>query len=286
MNNNSRDDIINNRQKDYNDVNYALLNMNAKLNIGNYRKKQEDAVLLLVHPQNSNFKLLAVADGMGGLLNGAKASNIALFEIINWFENLPQDYYVKEKCIYQELYTILKCIDEKIRINCQTGGTTLSIAIISQNNTILLNVGDSRIYIYNEGKLQQISIDHSISWDMFVDGKIKQKDDIRFHRQNHLITSRLGCDKKKLVINDEIIKNMDYYRIFLFSDGITDCLSDIELKTIISNNDNSNLVNLISNAALNSTTASVNLDLTEYYDIICGGKDNQAIATFVKERKK
>lgn len=285
-NNSSRNDIINNRQKDYDSISYTLLNMNANLNKGNFRARQEDAVLLLHHPLNNDFKLLAVADGMGGLQNGGKASNLALFEIINWFEKLSPEYYTKEKNIYLDLCDTLQYIDEKIRRICKMGGTTLSVAIISKNNTMLLNIGDSRIYIYDGNILNQISVDHSISWNMFVNGQIKEKDDIRFHRKNHLITSRLGGEKKMLIINNEIVENNDYKGIFLFTDGITDCLSDNELQKIINNNINNNVVDLIASFALNNTSKRINLDLTEYYDIVHGGKDNQTIATLIKRKEK
>jgi serine/threonine protein phosphatase PrpC len=90
----SKNDIIHNQQHILKRVKYLLKNMNACSDIGNERTKQEDSVLLLEHINNPNFRLLAVADGMGGLLLGGKASNLTLFEMIKWFERLPLSYII------------------------------------------------------------------------------------------------------------------------------------------------------------------------------------------------
>ncbi|MGN1000537.1 MAG: PP2C family protein-serine/threonine phosphatase [Bacilli bacterium] len=257
--------------------------MSACIDKGILRKNQEDAVLILHHPLNDNFKLLAVADGMGGLENGSAASNLALFELIRWFEEIPIQYFISESKIYSEISDILNKIDLIIREKCYNGGTTLSLAIVSQKNTLLLNVGDSRIYILNREIFKQISIDHSISWELYLEKKILHKDDIRFHRKNHLITSRLGCENKMLIIDKQIIQNIDYEEIFLFSDGVTDCLSDLQLQNIINTNNKYYIAEEIVNQALVTDSRSNNLDLDEYYDMIQGGKDNTTVATLVKK---
>ena len=167
----SMKDIINNQQYQYKRMNYLMDGITACTDIGNARLKQEDAVLLLPHLNNPEFKLLAVADGMGGLSFGSKASNLALLELIKWFQNLSESYYYNETKINMELEFKLHEIDYLIRKSCINGGTTLSLAIVCKNNTIFINIGDSRIYIHKGSIFEQISNDRSISYDLFLKGK-------------------------------------------------------------------------------------------------------------------
>ena len=70
-----------------------------------YRDNQEDAGLIMVHPSNPNFKLMVVADGMGGHDNGEVASATVISQIKEWFENdVSPEYYEKT----EELQEMLK----------------------------------------------------------------------------------------------------------------------------------------------------------------------------------
>lgn len=279
----SKTDIINNKQHLLKRVKYLLSNMNACSDIGSVRKKQEDSVLLLEHINNFNFRLLAVADGMGGLSFGGKASNLALFEIIKWFESLSSAYYYNESKIYAELKLKLHEIDLLIRNICIEGGTTLALAIICEKNTLFVNIGDSRIYVHRENYFEQISTDHSSSFDLYLKGQIASKDNIRFHKRNHLLNSRLGGVKKLLKIEDIVLYNTEYDSTILVTDGISDCLPDDRLKSLIDKFENDiYLSEIMVDQALSFNSTNNELDLSEYYDRIEGGKDNATAAIFSK----
>ena len=111
---------------------------------------------------------------------------------------------------------------------------------------------------------------------MLDDGVIVDSNDVRFHKKNNLILSRLGCEKKLLTIdfNELDIDKVDY--LFLFSDGITDCISDSTLEKIIRRK-YKNVSNVIMREVLTKNSYSGNLNLDEYYDKIEAGKDNASI---------
>ena len=279
----SREEIIKDIQKTYNRRTYIFDNMAACMDKGLYRKIQEDAVLLLSHPLLSNFKLLAIADGMGGLNQGEKASNTTLLEIIRWFETTPISYYEKELPLYKEIIKKINEIDGRIRRLYSDSGTTLSLAIITKYNSQLINIGDSRIYLSNDKSFFQISEDHSLTWNMYKNSEIT-KEMIRFHKQNNLITSKIGGEKKNLIIDNKIIQNDEYNKLILFSDGVTDCLSEETIEKII-NDDNIPLeikVELVINKALYTKSINNYLDTENYYNIINGGKDNASVAIYKK----
>lgn len=277
-------DIINNAQVSKKQVVYHENNIYAASNIGKIRSTQEDSLIILRHPYNFNFCLIAIADGMGGLDNGAYASNLALLEIFKWFIQLPKDCYYIEKDIYKELVNKVYYIDSLIRKKCNKGGTTLSIAIVSAHNTIFLNLGDTRIYIYKNYHLQQISIDHSISWNLYEKKIIENKDDIRFHKDNNLIYSRLGCEARRMTISSRILKNIDYDYILILSDGVTDCLSDELIRKNIKSYNDVNIAEELVKLSLDTNSYQNYLETSHFYSQIFGGKDNSTAIVLKKSR--
>lgn len=258
--------------------------MNGYSDIGKTRNIQEDSLLLLEHSLNSNFKLLAIADGMGGLSLGAKASNLVLFELIKWFEKLPSFYYYSENNIYDRLVDKIYEMDLQIRKSCLGGGTTLAVAIVCDKNTFFVSVGDSRIYINKGGKFYQLSTDHSSSFNLYLKGQIINKEDIRFHKRNHLINSRLGCAERKLKIDKNVLYNTEYDTSILVTDGVSDCLSDSLLLDIINKIDcHTNLSKNIVNRALTSISVNDDLDSSQYFNLIEGGKDNTTAVVYSKK---
>ena len=275
-------DIILNRQFYKKQLNYHLKNICACSDIGKQRNRQEDSILVLENPLDNDIKIIAVADGMGGLSNGGKASNIALLNLAKWFlydlkcNNNLNNFIDKLKIMINE-------IDIMIRNNCNGGGTTLSTAIILKNNTIFINIGDSRIYIKNNNNFFQLSKDHSIVWDMYEKGEIINKDDMRFHKKNNLITSRLGCESKRLKIDFNILDNLSYDDIFPFTDGVTDCLSDDVINKIVEDNSHADISRVIVKNAISTNSYNLNLNPDEYYNEIYGGKDNSSAVVFSKK---
>lgn len=252
-------------------------------NIGLERNKQEDSILIISHHLNCDFKMVAVADGMGGLENGSLASNLTLYYLINWFNGLPVEYYYNVKNIISEFQNKIEYIDEIIREKCNGGGTTLSVAIKLNSITFTASVGDSRIYIFNKDDFKQINKDSNIAWDLYEKGKILEKDDIRFHKKNNLLLSSVGGKKKNLNIEINNLYNDEYSKLFIFSDGVTDCLPEIELyKVIYSSSDNEVTSNLVTSSLYYT---SYNYDLNDdYYKCINGGKDNSSAVMLVKRK--
>ena len=275
------EDILKNRQKDYISVEYGISNIFAIMDIGKERKTQQDGILILQHPIYSFVKLIAVADGMGGLEDGEIACNLALLQLSKWFlQNFRYDSNIN--LIKKNIYNLLENIDLFIRNNCN-GGTTLALSIILDDYTLFFNIGDSRIYIQTNNKFYQLSKDHSITWNLYNSGIIKEKDHIRFHKNSNLLLSRLGCKKKLLEVDFKILNNYDYDNIYLFTDGITDCLSDFQIFNIIQNNSDNKILRNLINASNNMITYNKSLLTDEYYDRIIGGKDNMSAIVYKKK---
>lgn len=280
----SCNDVIYNRQKNFMSVDYFLNNMSASSNVGNVRKTQEDAVLLLEHYLNPEIKLLALADGMGGLENGEKASNLSLLLLIQWFLNLPEKTLKKDKELLKMLREQIYIIDDRIRDACERGGTTLSLALVSKTNTIFMNVGDSRSYLHIDGNLVQISNDHSYSYMLYEEGHIENLDDVRFHKKNHLLTSSLGGSKRQLMIEENTLNNKEFDKIILTTDGITDCMSNEEIESVVAEHKNLYISHYLVKKSLSSVSVNNSLDSEFYYNEIEAGKDNSTSACYIRSR--
>ena len=283
--NKCKQDILSGNQIKNHHNEYALDgNMYAINDVGKKRTNQEDSVLILTHPSNKDFKLLVVSDGMGGHMNGELASGYVVTEMMKWFESLDVSLFERE----QELRNLFK--EEIIKISkdfystyCYkygrlTPGATFTGAIVGKNKTIVGNVGDSRTYISKNGDLSQVTTDDSLVQILYQSGEIKNKDDMRFHVDSNKVTQHMG---QGIMISPDTIflNNNDYDLLMLFSDGITDCLSDNNIKIITKSTPRDLLAKTIIEKA--KVTNSVRNDLGEqYYNRIEGGKDNESVAIY------
>lgn len=246
------------------------------LNIGKGRINQEDAILLMENNEFKDFKLIALADGMGGLENGEIASNAILRSVLEWFEALKSYYYYCPRLVYEDFMSSLSYFDKCVREKSGKGGTTLSIAIVTNNDTICFNVGDSRIYTFSN-HLTQISTDQSIAWRLYEKRKIKFKEDIIFSKEKNLITSSFGNPKYRFSPICKIIPNRKYKYLILMSDGITDIITDDEIEDIIYEYGYKGFVENVIQAAMGKTKVQDYLDKNEYYESVTGNDNLSAI---------
>ena len=186
--------------------------------LGLHREGNEDSGL--VSP-----KLIAVADGMGGHAGGEVASRIAVTTL------------VAAKSIPDFLLSITNDIDGAILSNSKSDpelegmGTTLTVLHINGDTAELLHVGDSRCYAFSGGKLNQLSIDHTVMQELIDQGRITPEEALS-HPQRSLLTQALmGSSEIKPVLQLYPLKLGDQF--LLCSDGLTSVLSDLEIVKII-----------------------------------------------------
>ena len=252
--------------------------------IGNSRDNQEDATLIMHHPENPNYRLVAVADGVGGLQSGEIASSYTLTSIAKWFEELD----VSELEYPDDLNPLMCGIVSKINkelFDEYHGDTacTLVFAVVANGKTVVVNVGDSRAYIYKDKSLSQLTVDDSVVFDRYLKGIIT-KDDIRFEEDNNYIKRSVGGEKS-IIIHD--VKTVgDYDLLLFFTDGVTDILTDDEIKLISETTPVEEIAKkIVEQSLLTSIKKRILLEDGEYEDkIINGGKDNTTAAVLVGKR--
>lgn len=193
----------------------------SKTHVGCVREHNEDS--LAVAPP-----LYVVCDGMGGHAAGEVASEIAVTTIVERAPRRPDAYELGQAVEAANLAIIHAAEEGKGRAGM---GTTCTAAMLENERLIIAQVGDSRAYLLHNGKLQQITRDHSLMADLIESGRITP-DEARSHPQRSVITRALGSDPRTEPDLYEINVNTGD-RLLLCSDGLSTMLEDPEIADIM-----------------------------------------------------
>jgi protein phosphatase len=106
-------------------------------------------------------------------------------------------------------------------------GTTLTAAVIYDGSLVIAHVGDSSLFLYQEGKLRKITRDHTLAEQMLSDGLLMQED-MKSNGYNHVLTRAVGVESQVEVdIYQLEVTKGDW--ILLSTDGLTDLVTDKEI---------------------------------------------------------
>ena len=192
--------------------------------VGRVREHNEDAVL-------AEPPLFAVADGLGGHQAGEIASTIAI-EMLVANAPLHADSKALARAIHAANRAVIQAAEER---SGRSGmGTTLTAAIIEGPRIAIAHVGDSRAYLFHEGRLTQITEDHSMVADMVRRGQISEAES-RLHPNRSVITRALGTDPN-MSADTYDIQTVPGDRLLLSSDGLTGMLHDDEIARLLQAN--------------------------------------------------
>lgn len=201
-----------------------------------YHSKNEDS-LNVTDNKYANYKLLIIADGVGGIFGGEIASNYTVLEISNYFENYIFNGDLNQ-IVNDFKNKIIQVSEDLINMYGDNNPcTTLTMAIVLHDKTIVFNVGDSRCYaITDKDKIKLITSDHSVVWDKYIKTNLISIDDLRFAPNNNVILSYVGSSNA-IMIDSFIIDNEMFSSLILCSDGVGDVLSQEELRAIVVDKD-------------------------------------------------
>ena len=197
--------------------------------IGKHRNKNEDYYFY-------EEDLFIVADGMGGHNAGEVAANETVFQLCNIVKEAhenphsPEEWEeILEKAIAETNTHVFQLSQTSKELEGM--GTTLCLALITNSIIIYAHVGDSRIYRIRKNRITQLTRDHSLKDDLIAKGELDESRALSFPYKN-VITRAIGTQENVLPdIRAEPIEPEDIY--FLCSDGLTDPLSDAQIRDII-----------------------------------------------------
>jgi len=225
----------------------------ALSDVGRQRSANEDSFV-------ESPPFFAVADGMGGAKAGEVASKIAAdaFAEADW---PPAEGEAQLREIAQSanrrIYDLAQAEESRRGM-----GTTLTAALVSEDEVSLGHVGDSRAYLLRDGELEQLTRDHSLVAELERTGQIGPGE-AEHHPQRSIITRALGPERDVDVDTYTVAGRAD--DVFLLcSDGLTSMISSDEVASI-----------LRSAATLDEAATSLVRSANQ-----SGGKDNITVVLF------
>lgn len=199
--------------------------------VGSLRQTNQDAVYSSLEPVGNLDNLFIVADGMGGHLAGEYASFQAIQETVKVIRKS------EEKRPVRLLEMGITCANEAIFQTAQQDkdkrgmGTTMVAATVVEEQLVVANVGDSRLYVWKGQQLEQITKDHSVVEELIRQGELTREES-RFHAKKSVITRAVGAEAQvKIDIFDIPLHQVSY--ILMCTDGLTNMVSEEHISRIL-----------------------------------------------------
>ena len=202
---------------------------------GKVRSHNEDSVTI-INNDKSEF-VLAIADGMGGHKAGEVASMIAINHIRDSFYKLDTLGTKEEAIEWRRL--IVKEINDKIfdyakeHPESKGLGTTLVIAIKTNDYILYGNIGDSSGFVIKNNTLHKVTKDHTYVSMLLSNGRLTEEN-AKNHPGKNLLTRALGANNPIEIDIFDIDTSVK--GLFLCSDGLTNMLTEEQIEKILNSN--------------------------------------------------
>lgn len=214
-----------------------IIKTGFKSDRGTVRHNNEDSCFVMPKEQ-----FYMVADGVGGNNAGEEASSLAVSSIAEYIKANPLTVVEKDEDVCKYINDCVEMANQKVikhakeERNNAGMATTLVVCHIRDGKAFFANAGDSRAYIFRNGKLCQITEDHSYV-NKLLKGGIISEEEAKNHSQKNMITKALGAEN---------VVNGDLYHaeleigdiIVLCTDGLYGELSTEEMEEILDTNEN------------------------------------------------
>jgi protein phosphatase len=199
------------------------------------RSHNEDSIAA-----DATLGLAVLADGMGGYNAGEVASGIAvelikveLRKALGDKNSEKLDDASVERLIADHGARANTAIYQAAQSHPQYAGmgTTLVVALWHDNRMVVGHIGDSRLYRWRGGTLEQVTRDHSLLQEQIDSGMIT-KEQARHSQNKNLVTRAVGIDPDvETEVHTYPVQPGDVY--LLCSDGLSDMVSDEDIETTL-----------------------------------------------------
>jgi serine/threonine protein phosphatase PrpC len=186
----------------------------VKSDPGRRRRRNEDSYV--VEPP-----LFAVADGMGGAQAGEVASRLAAGALKEGGDTVEELIQEANRRVHQ------RSIEDPQAAGM---GTTVTVAVVENDHVRIGHVGDSRAYLIRDGKLEQLTQDHSLVGELVRSGKLAQEE-AETHPQRSVITRAVGTDPD-VDVDTFVIDPQEGDLFLICSDGLTDMVTDTAIERL------------------------------------------------------
>ena len=179
--------------------------------------------------------VMAVADGMGGLAAGERASMLALVSGLQlvlrsaeWHVRIDEQ---ASRVLVEQMRQYFRQVDRMLVAEAEADrslagmGTTLTVAYSVGADAFIAHAGDSRAYLYRAGLLHQLTHDHTVAQSLADAGAIRPEE-VHTHARRHVLTNYLGGPPFGLQPECVTLRLAHGDRLLLCSDGLTEMVDD------------------------------------------------------------
>jgi len=208
----------------------------AQTDVGCQRENNEDSFGYWEAEEDEEFsrkgRLAIVADGMGGYEGGQEASRIAVESVISFYRDFKGD---PQQALAEALQSAHRQIREQAATHPEFAGmgTTCTGLVIVQESLYYAHVGDTRLYLIRDGKIAQLTRDHSYVGRL-VESGLLSREEAEQHPQRNILTAAMGT-AIELVLDSpgqpERLRAGD--RIVLCTDGLWGQVRDSEILEVV-----------------------------------------------------
>ncbi len=205
--------------------------------VGRVRQNNEDSYLI-----SDQQKLYIVSDGMGGEMAGEVASKTVVAVLPRLLEQhlrgiLPMTSQTVERVLRDRIVELSQSLQRESagQAGMKGMGATVALALLRGSSAHLAHMGDSRIYLYRDGELTQLTQDHSITALLIASGDITPEE-----AQHHPARGKLSrfVGMEGVVYPDvQTIKLRAGDQLLVCSDGLSGPVSCGEIAAILSAHD-------------------------------------------------
>jgi protein phosphatase len=194
------------------------MKMVSRTHAGLQRMRNEDALRI-----DADAGIAVLADGMGGLMAGSEASQLAVEHV---FMALAASTVRNTKQLHDAISRAHQAISEASAVKEMRSqmGSTVVVWVAAQDHWRAAYVGDSRLYHWHQGELRQLSRDHSLAQRMLDSGEVESGVDVEDH-YGHVLTQGLGLRQPLDPGNCNGALNAPGQRFMLCSDGLSDLVT-------------------------------------------------------------
>jgi protein phosphatase len=186
---------------------------------------------------------LIVADGMGGPAGGEVASQLAITTLVSlalhtpdWVLGIrPQDTRRRMQRMEERWRRVQEALRQRGDREPALGqmGTTMSAAVSLGTRLVVGHVGDSRVYIFRQGQLHQLTLDHTLV-QMMVDQGELTPEQAALHPQRHLLLRCFNAEEDTVQGDFQQALLVDGDQLMLCTDGLTDMVDTEVISSVLS----------------------------------------------------
>ena len=181
--------------------------------------------------------ILLVADGVGGSAAGGRASRLATEAVTRYLASSLRSYHTAGSSAENEFMEALRGAaieahavvrdESRAQGDGRNMATTLSVGIVVWPWLYVLQVGDSRCYFYEDGRLQQVTRDQTVAQEL-VDQGVLAQDRAHASPLSHVLSSAIGASEALPVISRVDVRKRGCV-VLVCSDGLTKHVADAEI---------------------------------------------------------